>query len=509
MDAEGVVTLAEGEGIRRLGQVPEAMVGQNIFEFLLTMISSDHKIYRLVQSAFAGEHVDYLLEHDNIVFQLRFSPSFNADGLTVRGVMIIGVDVTEQAHAHDALVEANSRLSTLRKIDTELTAQLDLAYVEQTALRYSVDESDADRGFIVLVEGDFLQVKTVLDYETPHPLTPMIEQEVRQALADGRTLLRTMDGQPANPDTKSNEGLRLVLPLVYGDQPRGALVLERASSMCCDEDALEFVKSIAMRAAAALENARLYAHLNQLYERVRSLEQLKTDMIRIAAHDLRNPLTALKGYLTLLEADMKPNMTSRQQKYLAMLEESAHAMQRIISEILSLQRIEALHDSVGEYPVDLVTLVKELHQRHSAQAAQKRISLKLELAPQPAIVQGDEAQLREAIDNLVHNALKYTPEGGRVFVRLHRHQDAVHFEVEDTGYGIPREQQSRLFQPFYRARTPATYNIEGTGLGLHLVKKIVERHTGHIHFKSEEGKGSVFGFQMPLREHAQTASTAR
>jgi K+-sensing histidine kinase KdpD len=307
---------------------------------------------------------------------MRFTPIFQPNSQEVAGVMITGVDVTEQIRGRDALIEANSRLSTLRKIDTELTAQLDLVYVEQTALRYSVEESDADRGFLVLVDGDRLEVKAVLGYETPNPLTAMNEQEIRQVLADGRALHRTLNGRAANGSVKSNDGLRLVLPLVYADQPRGALVLERKHGECCDEDTLAFVKSIAVRATAALENARLYAHLNQLYERVSTLEQLKTDMIRIAAHDLRNPLTALKGYLTLLEADLQETITSRQSKYLTMLEESAQAMQRIISEILSLQRIEAIHNNAEVQSVDLAALIKELHQRHHALAAQKRITLR-------------------------------------------------------------------------------------------------------------------------------------
>jgi two-component system sensor histidine kinase VicK len=192
-----------------------------------------------------------------------------------------------------------------------------------------------------------------------------------------------------------------------------------------------------------------------------------------------------------------------------MLEESAQAMQRIISEILSLQRIEAIHNNAEVQSVDLAALIKELHQRHHALAAQKRITLRLEITPQSSVVEGDEAQLREAIENLMQNAIKYTPEGGLISVRLHRQQDAIHFEVEDNGYGIPREQQARLFQPFYRAKMPATRNIEGTGLGLHLVKKIVERHTGHMHFMSEEGRGSTFGFRMPVRGQAQVASTAQ
>jgi two-component system phosphate regulon sensor histidine kinase PhoR len=101
------------------------------------------------------------------------------------------------------------------------------------------------------------------------------------------------------------------------------------------------------------------------------------------------------------------------------------------------------------------------------------------------------------VDNLIGNAIKYTPENGAVTVRLSSEAGGIIFEVEDTGFGIPADRQARLFQPFYRVKTAETRRVEGTGLGLHLVKNIVERHHGRIRFHSEYGKGSVFGFELP------------
>jgi signal transduction histidine kinase len=113
-------------------------------------------------------------------------------------------------------------------------------------------------------------------------------------------------------------------------------------------------------------------------------------------------------------------------------------------------------------------------------------------------VLADSAQIGEAMNNLISNAIKYTPEGGKIEVSLSADDDNAIFRVRDNGYGIPLEQQAGLFQPFYRATTAKTIDIEGTGLGLHLVKNIIQRYDGEMIFSSVEGAGSTFGFKLPL-----------
>jgi signal transduction histidine kinase len=134
------------------------------------------------------------------------------------------------------------------------------------------------------------------------------------------------------------------------------------------------------------------------------------------------------------------------------------------------------------------------------QAATKQQQIALIIGYQPLWVEGDPLQLEEALNNLIHNAIKYTPDEGSITVSISRYEELVTFRVRDTGYGIPESQQERLFQPFFRVRTQETKAIEGTGLGLHLVKNIVTRHNGHMFFQSVRGEGSTFGFDLPLRD---------
>jgi signal transduction histidine kinase len=170
-------------------------------------------------------------------------------------------------------------------------------------------------------------------------------------------------------------------------------------------------------------------------------------------------------------------------------------MENLIHEILSIERIEETYEPEI---VDIATLVSETIENHKLDVTDKSQDVKLSLPAEPIFIEGDPALLREVVTNLLNNAIKYTPSGGELQVSLARHNGSVVFEIEDNGYGIPEDKQSQLFQPFYRVVSDKTASIKGTGLGLHLVKNVVERHNGHIRFKSEYGKGSTFGFELPL-----------
>ncbi len=227
----------------------------------------------------------------------------------------------------------------------------------------------------------------------------------------------------------------------------------------------------------------------KLLVRITDLEHLKSDMIRVAAHDLRAPLSIIIGYAALLKDDV---LTETQDTFMNEIAKAARRMENMIRDILSLERIEA-HAAGQHESVVLNTLVQTAYNEGYLQADHKSQAYVLSLPDTPVVVQGDPVQLKEAVDNLIRNAIKYTHESGTIQVRLTANGI---FEVEDSGYGIPENQQHGLFSPFFRASSPETREIEGTGLGLHLVKRIIERHGGQMHFHSEYGKGSIFGFRL-------------
>jgi PAS domain S-box-containing protein len=245
-------------------------------------------------------------------------------------------------------------------------------------------------------------------------------------------------------------------------------------------------QDITLRKQAELEQ-------QELYNRVSELEQIKTDMIRIAAHDLRTPIAVIVPAVNMIEMDSY-GLSEAQAEYLGLIQNAAERMRMMITDILSLERIE---DSQRTERIDLCKLVSEVFEERRIFAKQKALQFDLAADHHALKVLGDTTQLREVIDNLIGNAIKYTPDGGAIMVRVSPNGDhKVVFEVEDNGYGIKSEQQAHLFRAFFRASSKETRNIEGTGLGLHLVKRIVERHGGQIRFHSVYGEGSTFGFEL-------------
>ena len=229
---------------------------------------------------------------------------------------------------------------------------------------------------------------------------------------------------------------------------------------------------------------------------LKRLEQWRSEAIQTAAHDLRNPLNTLNGTLNLLR-DLLPNPSPEQQECLNMIKVSADRMSALVEQLLNLEHVEA-ETEMAVSRLTLSQVLEEVVAEFKLTAEAKRVQLEFAGEPATAQVQGDATWLHRAAANLVSNAIKYTPEGGKVVVRYREADGMGIVEVSDNGPGIPRQAQARLFERFYRVRGEATRRAPGAGLGLAIVKKIVERHGGQVWVSSEEGKGSTFGFSTPL-----------
>lgn len=223
------------------------------------------------------------------------------------------------------------------------------------------------------------------------------------------------------------------------------------------------------------------------------LNKLKTQMLRIASHDLKNPLARIIGFATLVEMDQ--NLTPEQARYVKFIRSGGDEMLHIIDDNLNLDRLRS--GKIFLEDVDFNRLVSEVCASHQPDTIQKQQELVLELPSEPVHVTVDRSYISQAVTNLVGNAIKYTPDNGKIMVRLIVEPKQTRFEVEDTGYGIPAESQEKLFTEFYRAKSRETAHIPGTGLGLSLVKSAIEAHGGKIDFKSVAGEGSTFYFTLP------------
>ena len=283
----------------------------------------------------------------------------------------------------------------------------------------------------------------------------------------------------------------LIVPLVAQEQLVGlAAVLEGRHDRIFSANDVFKAETLASQASVALRQS-------QLYSEVLDLEKLKSEMIRMASHDLRNPLNNIMGYLELLAMTMdQQGMTPDQDMYLDTLRRSTQTMKALLEDLLTLERIESERQGEWEH-FDLGGLLVEVIEAQQASAVLKHQVLTVERANNAPYVNGSVTQLRQAIANLVGNAVKYTPEDGHIQVRLKVESGRPVVEVEDDGYGISLDRQTRIFERFYRAREPGTDHIAGTGLGLSLVKTVVDRHGGQVWFRSSPGSGSLFAFSLP------------
>lgn len=437
------------------GQPVELIVGAKAAEAL-------PQLARWVPDWPTQQTCTYEVEDGHQWLEIRTLPL--VDRHVVRGHALLFRDITVQKRAQEALAESETRYRTLfdQAQDAILLEDSRLAIVDanEAAVRllgYSLSELRA-------MTSDVIQ-PYALRLETPDVKSGRFEI---QAVRKDHTLLD--------------------LEVTVAPIPDGDRLLY-----------MSILRDVTERKRTQAELKQRADELAKLYEQVSRLEQYKTEMIRMAAHDLRQPVNITMGYAELLlrEGETMPQL--QRERVQAILKAVARA-NHILSDILSLERIEQQMSHTAVERFNFRRLLGDMLAQYREPIRERQHTLHLEIDPDetPYEVVGHAPQIAEAVANLIENAIKYTPDGGQLTVRLRNNGTHLIYEVSDNGYGVPEAQQKLLFQPFSRARSPETAHIEGTGLGLHLVKTIVERHNGSVIFHSVHGQGSTFGFRLPL-----------
>ncbi len=281
----------------------------------------------------------------------------------------------------------------------------------------------------------------------------------------------------------------LVFPLRRDETLSGVIVVcDSRYERHFQDSEIGLARNLLTQVVVALQRAQVVTDLQEA-------EQVKSEMIRLASHDLRNPTAQIIGYLELLMDELPAE--SHYQEYIAAIERGARKIERLLEDILNLERAESQQPDTWQ-SLNIQPLLSGAVHTLGAQATLKRIKLVADIPPELPHIIGNDVQLEQAATNLINNAIKYTPGGGQVSVVVTAEDERLFLRVYDTGYGIPEEYQAQLFQRFYRVNVPGTENISGTGLGLSLVKAIVQRHGGEVFFESEFQVGSMFGFWLPL-----------
>ena len=302
----------------------------------------------------------------------------------------------------------------------------------------------------------------------------------------------------------------IVVPLKIKDRVMGSVTVDRMLSNSLTQDDLEVMVTVANQVAIALDNTSAYQQIEEMNvgleakvrERTAELERadrLKSLFISHVSHELRTPLTSLKGYIENLTDGIAGPLNEKLRAYLTRMGANTERLIRMIEALLDRTRIEAGKLHLEPSDVDLHKTVTDVLEQLRPLAAAKRQQLEACYPETLLVVWADADRLIQILTNLVHNAIKYTPDGGHISVKIAREGPAsARLVVKDTGPGIPPEALPKIFDPFFRVSQEHRGGPKGLGLGLSIVKSLVELHGGTIQVRSEVGKGAEFELTLPL-----------
>lgn len=232
----------------------------------------------------------------------------------------------------------------------------------------------------------------------------------------------------------------------------------------------------------------------------RETDRAKTEFASLASHQLRTPLTSLSLAAELLFPDISADLGKEEKKYLKIINESIKEMKTLTEELLNISRIEMGTLGINPEPTDIKEFVDDLSKNFLIQLSEKSLKLKKRIDPAlPAKISIDQKITRQIFDNLISNAIKYNKLNGEIGVEVTKNKEEVVVGVSDTGYGIPKSQYGQVFKKFFRSDNILKFETKGTGLGLYIVKSLVEQCGGRVWFESTEGVGSEFFFSIPLK----------
>ncbi|HEY3446677.1 MAG TPA: ATP-binding protein [Myxococcales bacterium] len=423
-----------------------------------------------------------------------------------RYVVAVARDVTERRRAEEALeflVRAGVRLGASLDVRDTVESVLALA-IERLAEVAAVYQRRPDGSLLRLGmacrHAEHREIAQELQRRFPMPegdqlgvgacLVSGEEQRLRDITDEG------LEASVRDPEERRLWGklgmhCALVLPLTSRGSVRGGLLL---ANLKCEErwtaSQAKLASDFASRAAAALQNA-------ELYRDVREANHTKDEFLAIVSHELRTPLTSILGWSTLLGSRGSPRPD--QVRGLAAIERNARSLAQIIDDLLDVSRIAAGKVQLVTAPIDLTHVVQVAVETVRPVALSHALALEVIAAPLPHYL-GDAKRLEQVVWNLVSNAVKFTPPGGRVEVRLEGSLEGPRIVVRDTGRGIDPAFLPHVFEPFRQADSSTTRRFGGLGLGLAIVQRLVRLHGGTVSAQSEgEGRGTTFTVSLPPR----------
>jgi PAS domain S-box-containing protein len=457
-------------------------------------------------------------EDKQVAVSMNATPLHEEGRLT--GVIVTFRDITERRLLEEEMQVQAERAQILADAGAFFSSNIDPNWVTQ-AIAERVAEVLGDWAAVILKAPDSNELRVASIYHRDMASLglawsyiyrqPLVVGDgiIGQVVATGYPSLTQNVGAPsAQTDVTSYHvpqmklASLLILPLRTRREMLGALVIaahdpERAMN----DDNLPLAEVLAERASLAIENAKLYTEQVDARRKVEDLSRLKDEFLSIASHELRTPVTSIKGYTQLAKTLIRENDLATSEEYLDIALDQIDRMSRLILELLDVSRIETGRLEIRREPIRWTTFVRDVVHHHPAGSERK---LHLSLPEGEKEVSGDRDRLEQVLGNLLENAAKYSPDGSDIYVNVEDRGDQVVTSVCDKGIGIPADELGQVFERFHRGRQVSSTNYGGLGLGLYITKQIVERHGGSIWVDSKERSGTSFFFSLPTVNVATT-----
>ena len=460
----------------------------------------------------AGRPIPELETYDAVLQRhllIRVQPMPVLKRLASSAAVVVVQDVSERKRAEDALHRHAQRLEVVNEIGEAILAACAPSDIAQAALgrlrhlipfhqaRVTLWKPDTDQ---YLVMATLSNDPTRLRMGKLYPVadfrgSPERQMDRHMRIDDVSTLPdpSTLERQLAR------EGIRAYLstPLIAENEFIGTLSLGSDRPAAFDSEHETIVCQIADLLAIAIRQAQLDENLSRSNKRLQAALAAKDQMIQNMSHELRTPLNLILGYATLLENGELGPLTDHQQHVIEVMRRKGDQLRFMVERLLVLRTFDP--ESLKRTPVNVDVWLARILRSWHLRAAESGIRLELEAPPTLPLLMADLDYLDQVVTNLVHNAIKFSPDGGRIQVSAREQDDGIVISVFDPGVGLSPEQLNRVFERFYQADGSSTRRFEGIGIGLALCQAIVEAHGGRIWAESGgEGQGSTFAFSLPL-----------
>ncbi|MCP4537394.1 MAG: GAF domain-containing sensor histidine kinase [Chloroflexi bacterium] len=418
--------------------------------------------------------------------------------------LVIVIENTRRYHeAEKQLAE----MSALYQLAQRINASLNIQQVLESIV-WSLKETMGCRGCSIALLNP---VNNVLEIRTAVGVEHKWERDFRLRLGEGIAGRVALEGKSIYvPDVSKEENFiyfdpsvqsLLTVPMTLQQRVIGTLTVDSDQSNAFNKSNERLLIIAATQAAIAIENAQLYASLEQraqnlaeAYAELKQSDRLKGEMVQNVSHELRTPLTFIKSYIKLLLDQDMETLDAEQKKYLKIISEKTDIVTQLVNNIMVMQQTDRV--SIKREPVSLTELARQAVQKHTDKAREAGLTLVENMDDSPLVV-GDKEQLLRVFDNLLNNAIKFSPHNGQIIVSVEDAGTMILASISDQGIGIPQDQQKQIFERFYQIDGSARRRFGGAGLGLAIVKRILEAHEGQTWVESEPGKGSTFYITVP------------